>query len=51
MKILYPYLKPVFYALMLLLAVIVLNFTLVHLAPGDAVTALVGDMGGAGLST
>ena len=47
MKTILPYLKRVFYALVLLLAVIVLNFTLVHIAPGDAVTALVGDMGGA----
>jgi peptide/nickel transport system permease protein len=47
MKIFFPYLKRVFYALVLLLAVIVLNFTLVHIAPGDAVTALIGDMGGA----
>lgn len=47
MKTIYPYLKRVFYALILLLAVIILNFTLVHIAPGDAVTALVGDMGGA----
>jgi peptide/nickel transport system permease protein len=31
----------------LLLAVIVLNFILVHVAPGDAVTAMIGDMGGA----
>jgi len=33
--------------LLLLLAVITLNFTLVHMAPGDAVTAMIGDMGGA----
>lgn len=31
----------------LLLAVIVLNFTLMHLAPGDIVQTLVGEMGGA----
>ena len=47
MKIIFPYLKRVFYSLVLLLAVIVLNFTLIHIAPGDAVTALVGEMGGA----
>ena len=47
MKALFVYLKRIFYALVLLLAVIVLNFTLVHIAPGDAVTALIGDMGGA----
>ena len=33
--------------MLLLLAVITLNFTLVHMAPGDAVTAMIGDMGGA----
>ncbi len=33
--------------MILLLAVIVLNFILVHVAPGDAVTAMIGDMGGA----
>lgn len=33
--------------MILLLAVIVLNFILVHIAPGDAVTAMIGDMGGA----
>lgn len=32
---------------LLLLAVLVLNFTLIHLAPGDPVEALVGEMGGA----
>ena len=47
MKIIFSYLKRVFYSLVLLLAVIVLNFTLIHIAPGDAVTALVGEMGGA----
>jgi len=39
--------KRVGYSLILLLAVIILNFVLVHLAPGDAVTAMIGDMGGA----
>ena len=33
--------------MILLLAVITLNFILVHMAPGDAVTAMIGDMGGA----
>jgi len=47
MKTILSYLKRVFYALVLLLAVVVLNFMLIHMAPGDAVTALVGDMGGA----
>ena len=47
MKTILPLLKRIVYSLMLLLAVIVLNFVLVHLAPGDAVTAMIGDMGGA----
>lgn len=47
MKTILISLKRVIYSLMLLLAVIVLNFMLVHMAPGDAVTAMVGDMGGA----
>jgi peptide/nickel transport system permease protein len=34
-------------AAMLLLAVLVLNFSLIHAAPGDPVEALVGEMGGA----
>jgi peptide/nickel transport system permease protein len=34
-------------SLLLLLAVIVLNFLLIHVAPGDAVEALIGEMGGA----
>lgn len=47
MKTILIYLKRVVYSLILLLAVIVLNFILVHMAPGDAVTAMIGDMGGA----
>ena len=47
MKTILIYLKRVVYSLILLLAVITLNFILVHLAPGDAVTAMIGDMGGA----
>jgi peptide/nickel transport system permease protein len=47
LKAILPYLKRVLYSLILLLAVITLNFVLVHMAPGDAVTAIVGDMGGA----
>ncbi|MCP4753519.1 MAG: ABC transporter permease [Proteobacteria bacterium] len=47
MNVIFPYIKRIFYAAVLLLAVIVLNFVLIHIAPGDAVTALVGDMGGA----
>lgn len=39
--------KRVANAIALLLAVLVLNFTLIHLAPGDPVEVLVGEMGGA----
>jgi len=39
--------KKVVNAIALLLAVLVLNFTLIHLAPGDPVEVLVGEMGGA----
>ena len=39
------------HAAALLLAVAVLNFTLIHLAPGDAVDAIVGEMGGASAET
>ena len=35
------------YAAILLLAVIVLNFVMVHLAPGDIADTIAGDMGGA----
>tara|TARA_R110002020_G_scaffold95357_46_gene228898 strand:- start:232 stop:1200 length:969 start_codon:yes stop_codon:yes gene_type:complete len=34
-------------AVVLLVAVLVLNFTLIHIAPGDPVEAIVGEMGGA----
>ena len=47
MKTIFPFLRQVFFSLVLLLAVIVLNFILIQMAPGDAVTALVGEMGGA----
>jgi peptide/nickel transport system permease protein len=47
MKVLFTILRRVLYAILLLLAVIVLNFMLIHLAPGDAVETLVGEMGGA----
>ena len=47
MKTLFVGLNRTFYSLVLLFAVIVLNFVLVHIAPGDAVTAMIGDMGGA----
>lgn len=35
------------YAAILLIAVLILNFTLIHIAPGDPVDTLVGEMGGA----
>ncbi len=37
----------VIYSLILLLAVLVLNFTLVHIAPGDPAEVIAGEMGGA----
>ncbi len=40
-------LRRVIYSLILILAVIVLNFTLIHLAPGDPVATMVGEMGAA----
>lgn len=41
------YLKKLLNTLALLLAVLSLNFALIHLAPGDPVEVLVGEMGGA----
>lgn len=35
------------YGLLLLLAVLVLNFTMINLAPGDVVDTIAADMGGA----
>jgi peptide/nickel transport system permease protein len=46
MKIPIAIIKRCCYALALLLAVIVLNFTLIHIAPGDPVDILIGEMGG-----
>ncbi|MBW1889934.1 MAG: ABC transporter permease [Deltaproteobacteria bacterium] len=46
-KTLLTFSKQIAYAIILLFAVIILNFILVHSAPGDAVTAMIGDMGGA----
>jgi len=37
----------VFYGALLLLAVLVLNFTLIHVAPGDPADVIAGEMGGA----
>ena len=39
-------LKRTGYALLLLLAVIVLNFLLIHISPGDPVETIAGSMGG-----
>ncbi|MEZ4605709.1 MAG: hypothetical protein R2865_02590 [Deinococcales bacterium] len=39
--------KRLFYALILILAVIVLNFLLIQLAPGDPAEVIAGEMGGA----
>ncbi len=39
--------KRLIYAVMLILAVVVLNFLLVHMAPGDPAEAIAGEMGGA----
>ncbi len=47
MKFLFAFLRKIIYSAILLLAVIVLNFLLLHLAPGDPVDTLVGEMGGA----
>lgn len=47
MKFLITILLRIWYAILLLLAVIILNFILIHLAPGDPVDTLVGEMGGA----
>ena len=39
--------RRIFNAMTVLLTVIVLNFILMHLAPGDVVDVIVGEMGGA----
>ncbi|MEN8245219.1 MAG: ABC transporter permease [Thermodesulfobacteriota bacterium] len=46
MQVLSTVLKRVFYAVILLLAVLVLNFMLIHLAPGDPAEVIAGEMGG-----
>jgi len=46
-KFLFTFLRKILYSAILLLAVIILNFMLLHLAPGDPVDTLVGEMGGA----
>ncbi|MBW1643286.1 MAG: ABC transporter permease [Deltaproteobacteria bacterium] len=47
MGILLAFVRKIIYSLLLLIAVIILNFLLIHLAPGDPVDTLVGEMGGA----
>ena len=47
MKFLSVVCQRLFYAMILVLAVIVLNFLLVHLAPGDPAEVIAGEMGGA----
>jgi len=47
MKTLLMITQRIIYAVILLLAVLVLNFTLMHLAPGDIADTIAGDMGGA----
>lgn len=47
MKAFFSIARRIFYSLLLLLAVVVLNFLLLHIAPGDPVETLVGQMGGA----
>jgi peptide/nickel transport system permease protein len=39
-------LTSIVHRLLLIVAVIGLNFTLIHLAPGDPVEAMVGELGG-----
>lgn len=47
MKFIVTTAKKIFYSLTLLLSVIVLNFFLIHIAPGDPVQTIIGEMGGA----
>ncbi|MFI5011596.1 MAG: ABC transporter permease [Hyphomicrobiales bacterium] len=47
MRALTAALRRVVYALVLILVVIVFNFTLIHLAPGDPADVIAGEMGGA----
>ena len=42
--------KRIGYGLVLLVAVVVLNFTLITIAPGDVADSIAGDMGGADAS-
>lgn len=47
MRFLAATVKRIFYSALLLFAVILLNFLLIHMAPGDPADVLVGEMGGA----
>ena len=47
MRILSGFSRRIFYSLILLLFVLVLNFTLIHLTPGDPALVIAGQMGGA----
>ena len=47
MRLLTTFIKRVLYACILLIAVLVLNFMLIHLAPGDPADVIAGEMGGA----
>ena len=47
MKLVFAVIQRVFYAVILLLAVIVLNFFMMHLAPGDIADSIAQTMGGA----
>ena len=47
MNLLLPLLQRVFYAAMLLVAVLILNFSMLHLAPGDIADTIAQASGGA----
>jgi peptide/nickel transport system permease protein len=47
MKFFVTTVKKACYSLILLLSVIILNFLLIHIAPGDPVQTIIGEMGGA----
>ncbi len=47
MRLLSTFFKRVLYAAILLISVLVLNFMLIHLAPGDPAEVIAGEMGGA----
>lgn len=47
MGLLTTFFKRIIYATLLLLAVLVLNFMLIHMAPGDPAEVIAGEMGGA----